>query len=103
MPYISQARRERIMEELGRGIHDPRDSCPQNGGELNWLITAFINHYLNTHGTSYTVMNEILGALSGAGQEFYRRVVAPYEETQRKLSGDVYGPVVDEIARLGVQ
>ena len=41
-------------------------------------------------GNSYATINDIIGALEGAKMEFYRRVVAPYEDEKIKENGDVY-------------
>jgi hypothetical protein len=59
-------------------------------GELNYRITRQITRYIEGKGLSYQTINDILGALDGAGKEFYRRVVAPYEDLKIKENGDVY-------------
>jgi hypothetical protein len=89
MPYIPQARRERIREGQKHDQHDPRDACPQSAGELNYLFFAAALHYLETHGTSYLTLNDIVGAYELSKQEFIRRVVAPYEDEAINRNGDV--------------
>ena len=42
------------------------------------------------HGKSYSVMNEIVGALECAKLEMYRRIYAPYEDEKIEANGDVY-------------
>lgn len=59
-------------------------------GELNYRITAVIKEYIDQQGKSYRNFNDVLGALEGAKLEFYRRVVAPYEDQKIKENGDVY-------------
>jgi hypothetical protein len=81
MPYIKSDRREGL-ESL--------DFIPENNGELNFVLTTIINRYLVTHGHKYTYINDILGALEGCKLEFYRRVVAPYENLKCQENGDVY-------------
>jgi len=50
-----------------------------------------ISDYLKDKGEySYHTLNEVMGALSGAQQEFYRKVVAPYEDTKEIINGHVY-------------
>ena len=61
-----------------------------SGGELNYQITMLIVQYLKTNGTSYATCNDVMGALTGAQAEFYRRVVAPYEDEKITDNGDVY-------------
>lgn len=77
MPYIRQ---------------DLRDTCviPNTPGELNYLITRLLLEYCEKHGQCYSTYNDCLGALTGAQLEFYRRVVAPYEDQKIKENGDVY-------------
>jgi hypothetical protein len=78
MPYIPKEDREEAR------------AAPRNAGELNYAITCLLRGYLRQHGTRYTTMNDIMGALEGAKLEFYRRIAAPYEETKRATNGEVY-------------
>ena len=86
MPYIKQERREE-MRAIGASGHHP---TMQVAGELNFEITVKINKYLETHDLCYQTINDIVGALEGAKLEFYRRVVAPYEDQKILENGDVY-------------
>lgn len=81
MPYIKDERREALA--LG-------DIPPDNPGELNFCLTMKMLDYLNFHGTSYSTLNDIVGAVEGAKLEFYRRVAAPYEDAKIEANGDVY-------------
>lgn len=84
MPYIKQEKRPRL---------ESRDQCPLTSGELNFVLTSVIEDYRLFHGDSYQIFNDIVGALEGAKQEFYRRIVAPYEDKKIIENGDVYnGP-----------
>lgn len=87
MPYITQAR---------RGALDVKGEDPKSAGELNYLLTKVaLSYYENTkRGDSgnYCVMNTIMGAFESAKAEFYRRVVAPYENQKIMENGDVYPP-----------
>jgi hypothetical protein len=127
MPYITQTARK-IIDEGG---------LIQTAGELNYTFTkelkkffctstrqdlreaveGLIGAYIDLHGRSYAVCNDIIGALECAQFEFkrrtyttfkrewvddaiqifqnikydfYHRVVAPYEDEKIKLNGDVY-------------
>lgn len=85
MPYVESATR-------GRLIAHP---SPWNAGELNYLLTRTIRKYLDNleakdGGVRYQHLNDVLGALEGAKQEFYRRVVVPYEDRKAMKNGDVY-------------
>jgi hypothetical protein len=57
---------------------------------LNWKFTLLIVAYMKSQGLSYQAINDVLGALEGAKQEFYRRVVVPYEDQKILDNGDVY-------------
>lgn len=81
MPYIAPADRRRL-EEGGK---------PETAGELNYAVTKVIDDYLvRKGGLRYTHLNEVVGALECAKLELYRRLAAPYEDTKRLESGDVY-------------
>lgn len=88
MPYIKQDRRAPLWAY---------DSKPQNAGELNYLITKFIDEYLKGQGeVRYAHLNEVIGVLECAKLELYRRVVSPYEDTKIVENGDVYTGVVSK-------
>jgi hypothetical protein len=79
MPYIKQQDRETLLY---------RD--PDTPGELNYMISCLAEYYCRVKGDSYQTFNDILGAFDGASREFYRRVVAPYEDKKIKENGDVF-------------
>lgn len=79
MPYINSD--DRVSLEISHHARNP--------GELNYLISMVMLDYLDRHGLSYGTLNDILGACSGAGEEFYRRIVAPYEDKKRVEHGDL--------------
>jgi len=59
-------------------------------GELNYCITMLCLDYLADKKLSYALLNEVMGVLSCARAEFYRRVVVPYEQAKCDENGDVY-------------
>jgi hypothetical protein len=59
-------------------------------GELNYAITVLCDRYIKTHGKRYDTLNAVMGVLSCAAHEFYRRVVVPYEEKKAESNGEVY-------------
>ena len=83
MPYLKEELRRRIDKEM----YLPVMWTP---GELNYVITRACQRYLKQHDVCYTAMNEVMGALECAKQEFYRRVVAPYESERAIENGDIY-------------
>ena len=81
MPYIKQKNRESLLRY-------PLASA--DAGELNYSITKLIDGYVSLYGLKYETLNAIVGVLECAKAEFYRRVVAPYEDLKIQENGDVY-------------
>jgi hypothetical protein len=85
MPYIDE--KTRIW--MSNGVK------PLSPGELNYKITELCTTYLKAKNYKgghwdYRRVNEIMGALECAKQEFYRRVAVPYENEKCLKNGDVY-------------
>jgi hypothetical protein len=81
MPYIKQYERDVLSLGTRR---------PKTAGELNFKITKLAIEYLGFKGESYQTLNEIIGVLECAKQEFYRRVISGYEDKKITENGDVY-------------
>ena len=77
MPYISK--QEKIIQY-------PTETV----GQLTYSITKLCLHFVKSNGKKFAVFAWVMGALFCAGLEFYRRVVAPYEDVKIKENGDVY-------------
>ncbi len=96
MPYIHENAREGLDPvqalQIGKIAGCTRGiMLAGTAGELNYQITRLVDDYLVRHGgSSYQVLNEIMGVLECAKQEFYRRRVAPYEDIKIRAHGDVY-------------
>lgn len=86
MPYIPQDRRDALI--------DPSFTTIQTPGELNYVITMTLIQYVEQHGLSYQTINDIMGVLSAAGWEFYRRIALPYENNKIAANGDVYDSIM---------
>lgn len=82
MPYIKEEQRASLGERFINGAED--------AGELNYVLTKTILNYFKWNGGRYQQINDVIGALEGAKLEFYRRIVAPYEDSKIKENGDVY-------------
>ena len=78
MPYIDSDKRPKAR------------FSPTTAGELNYAITDLIRSYIVVRTLSYQTINDIMGALTGAQAEFYRRVAVPYENMKMATNGDVY-------------
>jgi len=60
-------------------------------GELNYLITCVIKIFVSKQEkVSYALYNSIIGAIESVKLEYYRRIVALYEEKKKEENGDVY-------------
>ena len=80
MPYLKSERKEQL--KLG--------AVPATPGDLNYLFTKLILEYLDNNGLSYYTINDVVGALECCKQEFYQRLVVPYERLKARTNGDVY-------------
>lgn len=80
MPYIKREQRDEFSFS----------AVPETEGELNYCFTVLALAYLKDKKLSYRLINDVLGALEGAKQEFYRRVAIPYEDKKIVENGDVY-------------
>ena len=63
---------------------------PEGAGPLCYALTKQINDYRLRLGDSFATFADILAALEATKIEFYRRVVAPYEDAKCAENGDVY-------------
>jgi len=90
MPYIPQD--DRINIDYSLNLLKAHLGMDENlpVGNLNYIISTLISHLLETHGTSYTIGNNLVGVLECAKQELYRRILIPYEDAKLELNGDVY-------------
>lgn len=87
MPYIKMEDREKYEDVLKELINILKDLPVERiDGELNYVITRMLKE---SYPLRYFNLNRAMGVLECAKQEFYRRVVAPYEDVKIKESGDV--------------
>ncbi len=92
MPYIGKEARLRLDRE---GVSGKRDLIRTVGeqvtcaGELNYIFFRLAKIYLETNGTNYQNMNDIVGALDNCKDEFRRRIQHPYEDEKIEQNGDV--------------
>lgn len=86
MPYIEPNQRKEVEDKLNvAGLN----YVPKNAGELNYVVTVLMDNYLRANGTNYANLNEMIGALECCKQEYYRVIVAPYENIKIEENGDV--------------
>jgi hypothetical protein len=95
MPYIKAEDRRRIEDWLadcggdGCNLTEELASRIECAGELNYVITRIILECLENWGKNYQSMNDIVGALDNAKDEFRRHIQHPYEDEKIVENGDV--------------
>jgi hypothetical protein len=85
------------MAEKQRLIYwlmDRGGTPPNTSGELNFVLTWVIHQFLRENGWSYQTMNDIVGALDNAKDEFRRRIQHPYEDKKIAENGDVHPDII---------
>lgn len=87
MPYIPQTQRGVIDCAL---LNKGADWTPENAGELNFLVTTFIDNFLRAKGVRYANVNEMIGALECCKLELYRLIIGPYEDEKLAENGAAY-------------
>ena len=88
MPYIADKDREHL-EPISDAIYA---QGVETAGELQYIIAVAITEFMHEKGEiRYQHCNDVMGALTGAQAEFYRRVVGPYEDKCIAKNGDVPG------------
>jgi len=83
MPYIKQSDRceyNKAIDALVRELNTAPD------GHINYAITVLLKRL---YGSSYHDHNAAIGVLECVKQEFYRCVVALYEDKKKAENGDV--------------
>lgn len=94
MPYIKQEDRQKIASEVecacyGNLLDVVEYNNIDNGGDMQYAIAVMIKNFMKRKGLNYQHCQDIMGALDGASKEFYRRTVAPYEDSKIEENGDV--------------
>lgn len=88
MPYIKKDRRERLDIAIAQAVaflHEVPEE--DRDGEINYIVTVILKRIYQP--PKYYRYNRAMGVLECIKQEFYRRVVAPYEDKKIQENGDV--------------
>jgi len=91
MPYIKPEDRTKYKEllELIEVLSNNAVELLKTAGDLNYFITKICHIYLKNKGLKYQNLNEVIGVLECAKQEFYRKIASPYEDKKRDENGEV--------------
>jgi hypothetical protein len=87
MPYIKRGNRK-FWDQVIQMIESENNNTDYEAGELNYFISRLLWRQMYSK-KSYKKANELMGLLECIKQEFYRRVVAPYEDIKAQENGDV--------------
>jgi hypothetical protein len=88
MPYIKQKDRVKFDSQIDELVEMLEQRDPISPGELNYVVSRMI-WKIYASQPSYTLANNMIGALECVKAEFYRRFVAPYEDAKIEQNGDV--------------
>lgn len=87
MPYIKSEKRKAMKKPLGDIMHQVTDP-----GDLNYVMYKMAKMYVKKFAIvrlSYALLNEVMGVYESSKAEFYRRLVAPYEDVKIIENGDI--------------
>ena len=91
MPYIKHEIRKKLdplIESLANRIGAEPDDFT---GILNYVITTLVLKIIQNRYTNikYWMIASITGVFKNVSDEFYRRVVIPYEDKKIQENGDI--------------
>lgn len=84
MPYIKKEFRNQLDSLI-----DALSNYCLGIGDWNYAITKLLHKRIQRVGIRYKTLNDNMGILESAKQEFYRTVVTPYEDKKRKENGSI--------------
>ena len=91
MPYITQDRRRVLdlaIDELAGVLYEMSAANPlTREGDLNYAISKLLRHMYPTQ--KYSEYNAAYGMLMCCATEYYRTVIAPYEDQKKFENGEV--------------
>jgi len=87
MPYIKKEKRPLYREEIDKLVKKlEKQPLEEQDGDLNYIITSIMKLLYKPRYFNY---NRAIGVIESIKQEFYRRVVSPYEDKKIIDNGDV--------------
>lgn len=94
MPYIHQGSRSDLESSIKRLADDIEFYYDDNDGGLdgvlNYAVTELVARTMKPKtGWRYFNLHRAYGVFFAAAAEFYRRLVAPYEDRAMRLNGDI--------------
>lgn len=95
MPYIRPGTREYFDPRISELDINPE----MTKGDINYVLSTVVAKWVAARAEwagrlSYDIASDGHSVLQDAAAEFYRRVVAPYEDQKIAENGDVYQELV---------
>ena len=87
MPYIEQERREQLEPALCKLVNELAMGLSE--GELNYVITRIVHHWVVEKGICYATFNAAIGVLGCAKAELYSQHIIPYERKKEAQNGKI--------------
>lgn len=87
MPYILKEHREKFKNIINLLVATLNEDNEGLAGNLNYVISTLLKRL--SKDLRYKKANELMGVLECVKQEYYRRIVGPYEDQKIKESGDI--------------
>jgi hypothetical protein len=84
MPYITEDKRKVLDKIIDRFDNDHY----MDDGEVTYVIYKLLLNHVRSN-MRYNTLAECMGIIECAKQEFYRRIVAPYEDKKILENGDI--------------
>ena len=87
MPYIKTDKRPLYNDDIEEIVNKLKEQpLTEVDGDLNYIVTCIFKKFYSPRYFNY---NRAIGVLESIKLEFYRRVVAPYEDVKIDENGDV--------------
>ena len=87
MPYIKTDKRPVYNDDIEKIVSKLKEQpLTEVDGDLNYIVTSIFKKFYSPRYFNY---NRAIGVLESIKLEFYRRVVAPYEDIKIAENGDV--------------
>lgn len=85
MPYIKEDAKDRIDLPYVSNVGELTYVIDRIGEDLAWKLSGY-----NFSDLKYETLAAVRGAMSNAVDEFYRRVIAPFEDGKVLVNGDIF-------------
>ena len=90
MPYIKKEDREKYDAEIDSIISKLSEQNSDSvKGHHNYIMFTLALKLARERGIRYHTLQDIMGTFECCKEEFYRRIVAPYEDNAIMRNGDI--------------